>query len=139
MKVDLHATEERILEVMKELCGDYNFQRYAHPGSLSTLGFVVNKVTALLQYVRSYDERPRNLTAPCANVITYEEFNVEIIWIDYRGHHKIYELACAIQDILNYRRDLLVFKGTDNLNNNTQHQSWASDLRFMEIDNKDNG
>ena len=135
MSVDLLKTEENILSIMHELCDEYNFQRYAHPGSLMTLGFPINKVTAVLQFVSETDTRPDNMTACSANVITDVNFNVNILWIDYRGHHKIYDLACALVSLLNYRRDLLVFKEGCR---DTQHYSWASDLRFEEIVNKDN-
>ena len=103
--IDLYETEQNILTVMKELCDTYNFQRYSHPGSLMTLGFPINNVTAVLQFISESNQQPANMTAPCANVITEVRFNVNVLWIDYRGHHKIYNLACALLALLNYRRD----------------------------------
>lgn len=134
MIIDLYETEQNILAELKELCEEYNFQRYAHPGSLATLNFPINKVTALLRFISDAGKRPKNLTAPCVNQISELRFEIHVIYIDYRGHHKVYDLAKLISDKLRGCRNLAIFcPGV----NDTQHYSYIDDFRFLEVDNKD--
>ena len=134
MAIDLRLTEDNILAKLEPLCEDFNFQRYAHPGSLATLGFPINKVTALLRFLEESEQMPANMNAPCANTIVNVNFELHLVYIDYRGHHKIYDLSCSILQELNHRRDLLVFKPGCK---NTEHYSFVHGPKFLEVDNDD--
>ena len=134
MIVDLYETEQNILARLGELCDQYNFQRKAHPGSLASLGEVINNVTALVRFKADKGDRPKNLTAGCINQISELQFEIHVVYIDYRGHHKIYELAKLISDKLRGCRDLITFcPGVKD----TQHYSYVEDFRFLEVDGND--
>ena len=108
--------------------------KYAHPGSLKTLGFPINKVTALVRFVSDQGDRPKNLTACTVNQISEITYQIHVIYIDYRGHHKIYGLAKAISELMRGRKDLLEFcPGVKP----TPHYSYIDDFRFMEVDSDD--
>lgn len=134
MILKLKETEDNILAKLAELCDDYNFARYSHPGSLNTLGRPINSVTALLRFSSIYNPRPNNLNSRCINLIPEVKFEIHTVHVDYRTHACIYDLACAISQKVRGRRDLLVFK--DGVNN-TQMTSFIENFRFMEVDGKD--
>lgn len=135
MIIELRETEQNIINLLKSnLCGDFNFAAYAHPGSLDTLGFPINKVTTLLRFKSIDNQRPANLTAPCINQINELSFEVHVVYIDYRSHYKIYDLAKAISNFLRGRKDLIVFcEGIKK----TSHFSFINDFRFQEINDPD--
>lgn len=135
MIIDLKATEEQIVAKLTELCdATTNFARYAHPGSLASLGWPINNVTALVRFAGIDYPRPENLNSPCTNLISEAKFEIHTVHIDYRTHACIYDLSKKIGNHLRGRRDLLVFCPGER---DTQMGSFIQDFRFLEVDSKD--
>lgn len=136
MIIDIQETETKILSLLTELCEEQSlsFARYAHPGSLMTLGWPINGVTVLVRFVGIDNPRPDNLNSPCVSIIPDVKFEIHTVHIDYRTHSKIYDLAKEISKKLRGRRDILQFCPDAK---DTQMGSFIEDFRFLEIDSKD--